>query len=186
LVENSLHGFGQFCQVILALSTVSNNIPNMYSLGLSAQTVWSEFRKVPRVIWTIIGCGLSVAIAIPAYYHFNQVMQNFMDLIGYWLAIYSGVSFSEHFIFRRSTSNYDVSRYNDKSYLPVGLAAIFAFCCGVAGAVVGMSQVWYVGPLAKMIGDPIFGGDIGFELAFAFSAIAFVPSRYLELKTVGR
>lgn len=31
----------------------------------------------------------------------------------------------------------------------------------MAGAVLGMAQVWYVGVIGRMIGDPEFGGDIG-------------------------
>ena len=54
LVENSLGNFGQFCIVLLALSTVSNNTPNLYSFSLSIQTLWSGFRKVPRILWTFI------------------------------------------------------------------------------------------------------------------------------------
>lgn len=42
---------------------------------------------------------------------------------------------------------------------------------GVMGAVFGMAQVWYVGILGRLIGDPSYGGDIGFELAAAFTAM---------------
>lgn len=184
LVEDSLHGFGQFCVVVLSLSTVSNNIPNLYSLGLSAQTVWSGFHRVPRIVWTIIGCGVSVAIAIPAYYEFSSVMTNFMDLIGYWLAFYSAIALSEHYIYRGGLRNYNAEDYNDKSKLPIGLAALFGCCCGVAGAVVGMNQVWYIGPLARKIGE--FGGDIGFELSFGFAFVGFNLTRWAELKYFGR
>jgi NCS1 nucleoside transporter family len=187
LVENSLHGFGQFCQVLLALSTISNNIPNLYSLGLSAQTVWSGFRKVPRIVWTLFGCGASLALAIPAYFHFAEVITDFMDLIGYWLAFYSAIIVSEHFIYRKNKlSNYNPDDYEDKNRLPIGIAAMFAICCGIAGAVVGMSQVWYVGVLAKKIGNPIFGGDIGFELAFGFAFTGYNLIRWYELKKFGR
>jgi purine-cytosine permease-like protein len=186
LVHDSLHGFGEFCVVLMAITTVANNIPNMYSLALSAQTVWSVSRKVPRVVWTIIGSGLSVAIAIPAYFYFSAVMQNFMNIIGYWLAIYSSIALSEHFIYRKGTSGYNIDDYENKDKLPVGYAAMFAFVCGVAGALVGMSQVWWIGPLGKLIGDPTYGGDIGFELGFAFSFIGFNATRWLELKYVGR
>jgi NCS1 nucleoside transporter family len=187
LVEDSLHGFGQFCQVMLAISTIANNIPNMYSLALSAQTVWSGFRKVPRVIWTVIGTGLAIAIAIPAYYHFENVMQDFMDIIGYWLAIYSAVLLNEHFIYKKGKfSNYRPELYDDKSYLAVGYSAAFAFACGIAGAVSGMSQVWYVGRIAIKIGGPPYGGDIGFELAFAFATIGYNMVRWLEIRLTGR
>jgi purine-cytosine permease-like protein len=185
LVDQSLNGFGQFCMVLLAISTVANNVPNMYSLGLSAQTVWTGFRRIPRVIWTILGCGISVAIAIPAYLHFSTAMQNFMDLIGYWLAIYSGVALTDHFVYKRGKfSSYDADLYDNKKELAIGISAIFAFCAGVAGAALGMSQVWYVGVLARKIGDPTFGGDIGFELAFGFSAIVYLSTRWIEMKYI--
>lgn len=187
LVDNSLHGFGQFCVVILALSTVANNIPNLYTLGLSAQAVWSPFRKIPRVIWTIFGAGVGIAIAIPAYMHFANVMHNFMNLIAYWLAIYTAIGISEHFIYRKGKlSNYDPTRYEDKDYLPIGYAATFGFCCGVVGAIVGMAQIYWVGPVSRLIGDPSVGGDIGFELSFGFAFVGFNLTRWLELKYVGK
>lgn len=70
--------------------------------------------------------------------------------------------------------------------LPPGLAAVLAFCFGIFGAVMGMSQVWFIGPIGKRIGDPQYGGDVGFELAFAFSAISFMVFRSLEKKQFGR
>lgn len=45
----------------------------------------------------------------------------------------------------------------------MGAAGIFAGCFGVAGAVVGMSEVWYTGPLAKKAWAE-FGADLGFEV----------------------
>ena len=50
----------------------------------------------------------------------------------------------------------------------------------------GMSQVWFVGPIAIRIGEPPFGGDIGFELAFCFSAVTYVAFRTLELRIARR
>ncbi len=50
----------------------------------------------------------------------------------------------------------------------------------------GMAQVWFVGPIGRHIGTPGYGGDIGFELAFAFSAISFLVLRTFEKKQFGR
>lgn len=47
--------------------------------------------------------------------------------------------------------------------LPIGIAGLLACCFGIAGAVVGMSQVWYTGPIGKMAGAT-FGADLGFEV----------------------
>ncbi|KAK6205147.1 permease for cytosine/purines, uracil, thiamine, allantoin-domain-containing protein [Scheffersomyces amazonensis] len=185
LVEDSLHGFGQFLCVLLALSTVGNNIPNMYSMALSAQATWSKLSKIPRVAWTVLGNCVTLAICIPAYYHFAAVMQNFMHMIGYYLAIYEAISFSEHFIWNKGRFDvYDYEHFYDKEVYPKGYAGIFGFCCGVVGVAVGMNQVWYTSILASKIGE--YGGDIGFELAFAFAFVGFNLTRPLEKKYTGR
>lgn len=185
LVEDSLHGFGQFLCVLLALSTVANNIPNMYSIGLCAQALWSPLSKVPRVFWTIAGNFVTLAICIPAYYHFESVMENFMNLIGYYLAIYQSMSLSEHFIYNRGDfKKYDYTRYKDDTAYPVGIAGVFGFCCGIAGVVLGMNQVWYSGVVGHKIG--MFGGDIGFEMGFAFAFVGFNVVRPFEKKYIGR
>ena len=47
-----------------------------------------------------------------------------------------------------------------------------------------MAEVYYTGVIGAMIGSA--GGDLGFELAGAFTAVTYPPLRYLELKLVGR
>ncbi|KAF2263061.1 purine-cytosine permease [Lojkania enalia] len=181
-----LGGFGKFCLVILALSIIANNCPNIYSVGLTMQVLarWTE--RIPRFIWTAVGTGVYIAIAIPGYSNFEAVLENFMNFIGYWLAIYEGIAFADHFIYKRRMDNYDVPSYDKPSKLPPGLAAIFAFCCGVAGMVTGMSQSWYVGPIALTAGEAPYGGDVGFELGFAFAFVSYTVARYFELKVFGR
>lgn len=54
-----LGGGGTFCLVLLALSTIANNVPNDYSLGLSLQVAGPRaFMKVPRWVWTLIGSAI--------------------------------------------------------------------------------------------------------------------------------
>lgn len=84
-----LHGFGRFCLVMLALSIIGNNCPNIYSLGFSLQVLSRYTQVVPRFLWTLFGSIVYVAIAIPGYSHFETVLENFMLIIGYWLAIVS-------------------------------------------------------------------------------------------------
>ena len=91
--------------------------------------------------------------------------------------------------------------------MPVGAAGVLAGCCGVAGAVVGMSEVWYTGPIAQDAGSGL-GADLGFEvslfctfphrrlpdwlpviclqLAAAFAGGAYPPLRWLEIRIMGR
>lgn len=181
-----LGGFGKFCLVVLALSIVANNCPNIYSVALTMQVMGRWTQRVPRFVWTTIATGVYIAIAIPGYSHFEEVLENFMNFIGYWLAIYEGVAFSEHLLYRRSFDAYDPETYDQPSRLPPSIAAVFAFCCGVAGMVTGMSQTWFVGPIALHAGEAPFGGDVGFELGFAFAFVSYAAARYLERRVFGR
>lgn len=197
--------FGKFCLVILALSIIANNCPNIYSLTFSLQLMAQWTQAIPRFIWTFVGTIVYCAIAIPGYSHFESVLENFMLLIvcpssplfqstrnpppnihpqGYWLAIYEAISLSEHFVFKKR--QYDISIYNTPHLLPRGMAAIAAFCFGVFGAVMGMAQVWFIGPVGKKIGSPAYGGDVGFELAFAFAGVAYLVLRTFEKRSFGR
>ncbi|KAL9115675.1 MAG: hypothetical protein Q9227_000043 [Pyrenula ochraceoflavens] len=179
-----LGGFGRFCLVILALSIVGNNCPNIYSLGFSLQVLSRYSQMVPRFMWTLVGTIVYCAIAIPGYSNFEDVLENFMLIIGYWLAIYEAISLPEHIFFRRGTSGYAPEHYDQPHKLPPSLAALGSFLLGILGASMGMNQVWYTSPVGKKIGE--YGGDIGFELAFAFASVTYVPLRYFELKHFGR
>lgn len=86
----------------------------------------------------------------------------------------------EHFVFKGGFKGYRAEFYDHPNELPVGIAAVFSFCCGVAGFVLGMSQTWYVGVLAEHAGASPYGGDIGFELAAGFSGLAYLCTRTLE------
>lgn len=177
--------FGQFCLVVLALSIVANNCPNIYSVGLSLQLMARKTQQVPRYVWTFFGTLVYCAIAIPGYGAFESVLENFMLLIAYWLAIYEGISLPEHIIFRRGFAGYNVEDYDKADKLPPGFAAISAFAIGAAGAILGMAQVWFTGPIGKLCGAK-YGGDVGFELAFIFAATSYIPMRYFEKKKFGR
>ncbi|KAJ4504169.1 Purine-cytosine permease fcy21 [Exophiala dermatitidis] len=177
-----LGGFGKFCLVVLALSIVGNNCPNIYSLTFSLQILTRYAQKVPRFLWTLVGSVIYCAIAIPGYSHFESVLENFMLVIGYWLAVYSGIALPEHFFFKRGFRGYTPSHYDQPNRLPPSIAALGAFCFGVFGAVMGMAQVWFIGPIGKRIGDPSYGGDVGFELAFGFAFVAYVCFRPLEVR----
>lgn len=177
--------FGKFCLIVLALSIIGNNCPNIYSLSFSLQILTHYAQYIPRFIWTFIGTVIYVAVAIPGYSHFESVLENFMLVIAYWLAIYSSISLPEHFIFKGGFSGYDPSTYDQPQKLPPSIAALLAFCFGVMGAVLGMAQVWYIGPIGKLIGGD-YGGDIGFELAFGFSFTSYCCLRYFEKRHFGR
>lgn len=75
---------------------------------------------------------------------------------------------------------YNFEAWNDKYVLTNGFAATFGFCCGVAGAIVGMNQVYYRGPISNYIGE--YGADLGTFFAIAFAGIGYPLARYAELR----
>lgn len=178
--------FGRFCLVILALSTIANNCPNIYSVSLTVQVFGRWIQLVPRFLWTIVATGAYIAIAIPGYSYFETVLENFMNFIGYWLSIYSTIGLLEHFVFKRGFKGYAPEHYDQPDKLPYGFSAIFAFCCGVIGMVAGMSQTWWVGWIALKAGDAPYGGDVGWEMAAALSGAGYLLTRPFELKYFGR
>ncbi|KAF4552823.1 Purine-cytosine permease fcyB-like protein 2 [Elsinoe fawcettii] len=186
VVVPPLGRFGEFCLVILALSIIANNCPNIYSFALTVQVFGKWTQRVPRFIWTGVGTAIYIAVAIPGYSKFFEVLDSFMVFIGYWLAIYEGVALTDHFFFKKGFGGYRPELYDQPDKLPPGIAAILAFCLGIVGMVMGMSQPWFVGPIAKYAGEAPFGGDIGFELAFAFASVSYYGLRTVELKKFGR
>jgi len=83
-------------------------------------------------------------------------------------------------------SGYRPEFYDHPKSLPPGIAAVLAFCCGIVGMVTGMSQVWYVGPIALHAGEAPYGGDVGFELGFVFAAVGYFILRKIELRIFHR
>ena len=77
----SLGHFGQFCVVVLALATIANNCPNMYSLALSLQVLGRWTQTIPRFVLSLLGTIIYAAIATPGYSDFASYLQDFMNLI---------------------------------------------------------------------------------------------------------
>lgn len=184
LVPKSLHGFGEFCCVILAMSTVSNNVPNMYTVAMSVQSVWEPLARIPRIFWTIAGNLASLGISIPACYYFGTFMEYFMDSISYYLSIYIAMGLTEHFVFRKSFNAYRVADWDRWDKLPIGIAGTAALIVGAFGVALGMCQTYWIGEIGRLIGD--FGGDIGFEMGASWSFIVYIILRPLEIKYFGR
>ncbi|WWD20608.1 hypothetical protein CI109_105084 [Kwoniella shandongensis] len=185
----SMHGGGKFFMVLLVLSVTANNVINVYSMGMSISVVSKWIAAVPRIVWPFVITAIYIPLAIVGANHFSSTLENFLNVLGYWLAIYVTVVLEEHFIFRKANyDNYNAAEtWNRSDMLPVGYAAVAAGCVGVAGAVLGMAQVWYIGPIGALVGGPDpFGGDVGWLLALSFTAITFPPLRMLERRWLKR
>jgi NCS1 nucleoside transporter family len=177
-----LGGFGVVLIILLALSIVANNIPNDYSLGLSMQVLGPWFQGVKRYIWTLIGAVIYVLIAVPAATNFNETLTNFLLIIAYWLGPWAIILVLEHFVFRHG--RYNVDDWNNRSRLPIGWAAIVSMAIGLVGVLLGAAQLYYTGPIGKLVGP--YGIDLGFELGVLFAGISYFFLRRIELNSSNR
>ncbi len=168
---------------MLSLSTIANNVANGYSLALSMQVLSKAFQKLNREVWTLIGAVIYVLIAVAAGTNFNETLANYLLLIAYWLGPWSIILILEHTVFRRG--RYNVEDWNTPEKLPTGWAALLALVFGMAGVLLGAAQVYYVGPLAKLLMPP-YGMDIGFELGVIFAGLAYCVLRTFELTQTSR
>ncbi|KAH3902122.1 probable Vitamin B6 transporter TPN1 [Saccharomycodes ludwigii] len=203
------NGFGKFCVVVLLLSLISNNIINTYSAAFSVQLSSVRLAKIPRWFWAFVVTAIYLICALVGRNHFSDILSNFLPMIGYWISMYFILLFEENVIFRKhflylytrefpnlTTSNtsqlkqalkYRKVRYNweaweDDKVLTRGLAATFAFICGIGGVAISMSQTYWIGPVAVKLDN----GDIAMWLSMGISGLVYPPCRYLELKKFGR
>lgn len=187
LIQDMLHprGFAKFLLTLLVLSGINVNVISIYSAAISFQQFSRPFARIPRFIWTFFCFALILALALGGREKLNTYLQDFLSLLGYWCTSYGIILFEEHLIFRKGKfENYDLEAWNDPKKLPLGIGAAVAFCLGVIAWVMGMDETWFVGPLAKTIGDT--GGDVANEFTFVVTALSYAPARYLELKYFGR
>lgn len=176
-------GFGKFCGVVVALGVIANNVPGTYSAALGCQVMGRYGKMVPRYLWVCVVVLVYFVCAIAGRDHLIAIFQNFLALMGYWIVIFIAIVLEEHLIFRQNRV-FDWSAWEDQKYLPIGAAALTAFFIGWAGAIIGMFQVWYIGPVATLVSGG--GADIGIWLGMGFALLTFPPLRYLELRYIGR
>lgn len=169
-----LHDFGKFCSVVVALGLIGNTVAPTYCAGVDFQVLGRYAERVPRVVWNTIGVVIYTVCALAGRSHLSEIFTNFLALMGYWVFIWVGILFEERFIFRHnwgwrtSASSeyalepYNWSAWNNPSKLPIGIAGFIAFGIGWVGAVLCMAQVWYIGPIAKLVGEN--GADVSFFL----------------------
>ncbi|KAI4281390.1 MAG: hypothetical protein L6R38_003724 [Xanthoria sp. 2 TBL-2021] len=180
---DGLGEFGRFCGVIIALGLINNNVPGTYASALGFQVLGRYGKMVPRYLWVCVIVLIYFVCAVAGRNNLFDILSNFVALMGYWTMIMVAIVLEEHLIFRRGKL-FDWTAWEDKKALPLGIAAMVAFLLGWVGAITGMYQHWYIGPVAIKVGG--VGADIGVWLGCAFAMVVFVPLRWWELRRFGR
>lgn len=116
--------------------------------------------KVPRVVWNTVGVIIYTVCALAGRSNLSEIFTNFLALMGYWVAIWFAI-IVEELIFFRWQSGYNWTAWRDPAKLPIGIAGFSAFVVGWVGAILCMAQYWYIGPIAKLVGD--LGADVSFS-----------------------
>lgn len=179
-------GWSKFALVLFTFSVLGNNIAINYSSGLSIQLLGHWFHAVPRFIWSFLVALVVALIAIAGKNHLSTIVSDFVSLLGYWTISFTFILLIEDQWFRkRSGEGYNLEVWDTPGKLPWGAAAVFSLLAGyLAGGVPGMSQVWYIGPIAKKFGP--YGGDVGVFMSGAITLLCYFPLRYYERKKTGR
>lgn len=176
-------GFGKFCGVVVAFGLIANNIPTTYSGALSFQILGRYFNMVPRYVWTCVVAAIYFICAMVGRNDLLVIFQNFLALMGYWVTIFVSIVLEEHVIFKWNTG-FDWDSWADQQKLPIGYAALGAFLIGWAGSIISMYQIYFVGPVAILVGE--HGADLGIWVGCGFALLTYPLLRFLELKFVGR
>ncbi|KAI1269159.1 putative purine-cytosine permease FCY2 [Xylariaceae sp. FL1019] len=170
-------GFGKFLAVILALSVVQQISIGFYSVSFNFQIISQQLVRIPRFVFIIIITAIDIAVAQKAAESFFESLENFLAIIAYWSAAYTGIIITEWLIFRHANArNMSPEIWNSAKQLPYGIAALASLALPFALVVPSMSTGWYVGPIAKTT------GDLGFEFALVLSVLLYIPLRHLEIR----
>lgn len=178
-------GGGKFVLILMYMSLVSNNIINTYSIALSTQ-MWGTFAtQIPRYALVVLTAAIYFVLALAGRNTLAPILNNFLPMIGYWSMLYFVILIQENLIFHRHklpglNDSYNWADWDNIKRLPTGVAAFCAFLVGIAGVVLGMCQVYYIGPIAKLFGD--YGADLGMWFGAAFAVVTFPVFRFLELE----
>ncbi|KAK3645199.1 Vitamin B6 transporter [Elasticomyces elasticus] len=140
---------------------------------------WGQ--RLPRWVWVVVLCAIQLVCSVAGRNQLFIIFTKFLALMGYWVMPMICIVIEDHLLFRRGVEP-DWKAWDDKSRMPIGIAALIAFLLDWRGAILGMYEVWYVGPLANALG----GADVGMWFGCLFVLVSFPPLRWLELGKFGR
>jgi NCS1 nucleoside transporter family len=160
--------------LIIGLSTVSNNIPNDYTGGLSIQAAGIH---VERWMVTVVGGVISALGALFFLQDFASKLQEFLLLLAYWVGAWF-VLVAYNYAKRRG--RYNVAGWDESNALPTGITPTIAFIAALIAAWIGM----FPGPDVSwnVLGQGRVGTDIGVDFGFILAiCTALVVQIVLDL-----
>ncbi|KAG2358496.1 purine-cytosine permease [Suillus spraguei] len=172
--------FGKILTVLVALGMSCACAPTMYTFGTSFMAITTWFSAVPRWVYILVSEGVLIPVAIIGAKKFYNTFVDILDIVGYWSSVFCAIVLTEHMLFRRasfSEDQYPITTWASYALLPSSIPAVIAFVCGCGVLIPFISQVWYVGPVARQ-----GSGDVGVFVGFIVGAITYALARGFEKK----
>lgn len=138
---SGVRNLGYLIETVLALSVVSVAVADIYVFGLNIQLLDTRFIKIPRYIWNIGGGLAAIGVAIAGGNNLVVAMQNFLNIMAYWLTPWLTIFMLEFIIWAKGYT-YNADAYMNPSTMPKGIAALTVFLISTILGVLSMSQTW--------------------------------------------
>jgi NCS1 family nucleobase:cation symporter-1 len=149
--------------IAVALGTITANVLNIYSASLSALVINLPVKRwLAAILIGLVG-GVVAWIGHTSYY---LNFENFLFLLGYWLAPWGAIVMVDYFIHHRGVYNTD-RLYDPRRIFGFG---VWAWAIGVACSVPFFNQSLYVGSFAY--NNPQFG-DMSYFVGFVVAGALY-------------
>lgn len=161
------HALGQITMVAVALGTITANVLNIYSGALSSLVLGIPLKRWMAAL-VVGGCG-TVLSWFAGQHNYYQHYENFLFLLGYWIAPWVAVVAIDLGVRRlNGGGRASVDRFYDRR-ARAGRGLV-AWLVGVAASVPFMNQTIWHGPVAT--GHPGLG-DITYYVGFVVAAVVY-------------
>lgn len=179
--SRELETLAYFLLVLLGFSIVTTSARDMYSISIFVVGVVPWLHRVPRIFLLLLVAGAMIGIGIAASRSFLPSLSALVSIAGYITGPTISIFLVEWFVFRKSDpASMDPAIWNNRKALPSGYSALIACTVPWVLIVLSMATTWYVGPIAKKV------GDLAYELGAASSILLYIPLRTAEVKYRGR
>ncbi len=165
LMLNHIHPLwlGPVALVAVVLGTLTANVLNIYSGSLSSLVINIPLKRWMAAVMVGVLGGILAYIGHKAYY---VGFQNFLFLLGYWLAPWAAVVLVDYFVIFRGKYHTDVF-YDPRRVLGRGF---WAWAIAILVSVPFFNQTLYAGPFATHF--PQFG-DLSYYVGFVVAGALY-------------
>ncbi len=147
----------------IMLGTITANVLNIYSGSLSALVINVPIKRwLAAVVVGLVG-AIMAYIGHRSYY---VDFENFLFLLGYWLAPWAAVVMVDYFLIHRGHYPHSIF-YNPRRILNRGF---WAWMIAIMASIPFFNQSLYVGPIAARYGHL---GDISYYVSFVLAGVIY-------------